>query len=224
MISTDILGKKGAQVFKQFSTSYQLNAHQQQQFLSYYTLLQSWNKDINLTALTEPGSIVTHHFQDSLEVSKMPYFEYAQMIADVGSGAGFPGIPLKIFAPEKKVILIEVTGKKIAFLRTVIEFLGLQDIEIYTLDWRTFLRKTEYPIDLFVSKASLQPEELARMFKPSSPYKDKALLYFASKDWICPEEIKQFNADGLCDLVYRAGNRERRMAFFAKGKPTDKKV
>jgi len=113
-------------------------------------------------------------------------------VADVGSGAGFPGIPLKIIFPHLGVVLIEVTKKKQKFLQTVINELGLEGIEVCDLDWRTFLRKTESPIEYFLTRASLDPLELSRMFKPACPYKNAGLVYWASEEWEAAPRLKEF--------------------------------
>ncbi|MCL5876109.1 MAG: 16S rRNA (guanine(527)-N(7))-methyltransferase RsmG [Candidatus Dependentiae bacterium] len=208
----DQLGKKGEQAWKQFCKKYELTGTQQEQFARYISLLRTWNENINLTAITEPATIITHHFQDSLEISNYIDIEKMAHIVDVGSGAGFPGIPLKIKYPEIKITLIEVTGKKIAFLRMVIQELGLEGIELYTLDWRTFLRKTDEPVDLFVSRASLAPAELVRMFKPSSPYKDSLLIYWASKEWQSEAEELPFLQK---EYSYQIGSKKRRFIVFS---------
>ncbi len=150
----------------------------------------------------------------SIEANGKEVSEHAvAMIADVGSGAGFPGIPLKILFPQIKVILIEVSKKKIEFLTTVIQRLGLQECQVYDLDWRTFLRKTAEPISVFVSRASLHTDELIRMFKPSCIYNDRLLVYWASKDWAITPLEKPFFA---CEELYTIKQKRRRLIFFKR--------
>ena len=120
-----------------------------------------------------------YHFIDSLIVANYIDLTTIKSIADVGTGGGFPGIPLKILYPHLSMTLIEVTEKKIRFLENVVAQLGLSSVEIVNLDWRTFLRKTSSPIDLFVSRASLHSDELLKMFKPSCVYKQATLVYWA---------------------------------------------
>lgn len=199
------------QAWKLLKDSYRLSDVQTNQFRTYLDLLLQWNEQINLTAIVQPHQVIIDHFLDSLALNNVVSMESIAAIADVGSGGGFPGIPLKIVYPHLRVILIEVTGKKIAFLRTIIEQLGLEDIEIYTLDWRTYLRKTEDDIDLFVSRASLAPEELLRAFKPSSPYKNARLIYWASKLWQAqPEELRYITQE----YEYQIGNKKRKLIVF----------
>jgi 16S rRNA (guanine527-N7)-methyltransferase len=86
-----------------------------------------WNAKINLTSITEPAEIMEKHFIDSLAL--LPCFESDAMVLDVGSGAGFPGIPLKIALPNLRVTMIDASAKKVSFLKHAIRVLGLKNIE-----------------------------------------------------------------------------------------------
>lgn len=153
------------------------------QFKTYYAMLIEANSQFNLTAITDLASVIFYHFEDSLALGKLIDVSECRMLVDVGSGAGFPGIPLKIKYPNLPLLLLEVNLKKIDFLQAVIRALDLKKIECCSLDWRTFLRTTDYPVDIVCARASLQPEELTRMFKPSSPYHHAQLIYWATKSW-----------------------------------------
>lgn len=96
------------------------------QFYDYMNLLLEWNEKINLTAIVEPEEVILKHFIDSLTINK--YIEKNKTIADVGTGAGFPGIPLKIYRPDLNVTLVDSLNKRINFLNEVIDKLGLKDI------------------------------------------------------------------------------------------------
>ncbi len=100
-------------------------------FMTYLSELMKWNRAYNLTGLKTPGDIVIKHFIDSLLFIKVIPAD-AGTLADVGSGAGFPGIPLKIAEPGLKVYLIEPTQKKAIFLRHICSRLGLEGIEVIT--------------------------------------------------------------------------------------------
>ena len=104
-----------------------LNKEQQEQFYTYMNLLLEWNKKINLTAITEPRDIIIKHFIDSLTIMK--YIENEKKVIDIGTGAGFPGIPLKISNETYQITLLDSLNKRINFLNEVIKSLALNKIE-----------------------------------------------------------------------------------------------
>lgn len=97
------------------------------QFYEYMNLLLEWNEKINLTAITDPNEVILKHFIDSLTINK--YIKENSTFADVGTGAGFPGIPLKILRPDLKITLVDSLNKRINFLNEVINKLNLVNIE-----------------------------------------------------------------------------------------------
>ena len=101
---------------------------QTEQFFEYMKLLIDWNEKINLTAITEPEEIITKHFIDSLTILK--YIKNDYKIVDVGTGAGFPGIPLCIMNPTIKMTLVDSLNKRLIFLQEVVNTLKLKNIEI----------------------------------------------------------------------------------------------
>lgn len=199
-------------IWHAFVKEYRLTDTQATQFAQYLKMVNTSNELFNLTAITNPADSIAYHFQDSLAISTFIDFNTLQMIADVGTGAGFPGIPLKILFPHLKVQLIEVAYKKVNFLKEVVTALNLTDIEVIDLDWRTYLRKTHEPIDLFVSRASLHTDELMRMFKPGCPYNTSKLAYWASKEW---QPIKMEEPYLIADNRYTVKSKDRRIIFFA---------
>ena len=205
-------GPKEQAFFDDFVRSEQLSSSQADAFKAYLFLLLEWNQKFNLTAITSVEEVIKFHFQDSLALDRFFDFSTIRSIADVGSGAGLPGIPLKIKYPHLKVFLIEVNNKKISFLNMIAQKLELADVETVDLDWRTFLRKTEYAIALFVSRASLAPAELIRVFKPG-PYQNARLVYWASKQWQSSEAEQHLIEK---EVSYQVGNRERQLIFFKK--------
>ena len=106
-----------------------LNEKQLSQFQTYYEMLIETNKVMNLTAITEYDEVVDKHFVDSLSLIKAVDLNQSLKVIDVGTGAGFPGIPLKIAFPELKIVLLDSLNKRINFLNRVIEALELTDIE-----------------------------------------------------------------------------------------------
>jgi len=110
-----------------------LTADQRTAFQLYYEELVTWNQKFNLTAITEYERVQIHHFLDSLSCLMAKETRYAlnqtnPRVIDVGTGAGFPGIPLKLVCPATRLTLLEATGKKVSFLKHVIERLGLRDV------------------------------------------------------------------------------------------------
>ena len=99
------------------------------QFMEYYELLVEWNQFMNLTAITEFDEVCTKHFIDSIALCKAFDCAGDATVIDIGTGAGFPGIPLKIAFPKLRITLLDSLGKRVKFLNEVIGRLGLKDIE-----------------------------------------------------------------------------------------------
>jgi 16S rRNA (guanine527-N7)-methyltransferase len=198
----------------QFINQDSLSKEELARFKTYAQLLYEWNQKFNITAVEDIPAIISHHFQDSLRLSTALDISTLSTLVDVGSGGGFPGIPLAIKYPHLKVILIEVSHKKVQFLEEVIGQLGLEDqVSIYDRDWRTFLRTSDFDVDVICARASLQPEELLRMFKPGSPYKDGLLVYYASKQWEPSEKVRPFVQEFV---TYKVGHKSRRLALLKR--------
>jgi len=106
-----------------------LSDHQMKQFLKYYELLVEWNEFMNLTAITEYDEVMKKHFLDSLSLIKTYDVSKNRTVIDVGTGAGFPGLAIKIAYPELQVTLLDSLNKRIKFLDEVILQLGLTGVE-----------------------------------------------------------------------------------------------
>ncbi|MBR1731488.1 MAG: 16S rRNA (guanine(527)-N(7))-methyltransferase RsmG [Ruminococcus sp.] len=104
----------------------ELTDFQLEQFEKYYNLLIEWNKKINLTRITEPDEVVTKHFTDSLTLLKYCEIPDSAKVIDVGTGAGFPGIPLKIARPDIKLTLLDSLNKRLNFLNEVCNETGIK--------------------------------------------------------------------------------------------------
>lgn len=132
-----------------------LNERQKEQFHRYYELLVEWNKVMNLTGITEYDEVNEKHFVDSLAIIKVVDIEKIDTMLDIGTGAGFPGVPLKIVYPHLNVVLLDSLQKRINFLNTVIEELGLEKIETLHGRAEDYAKKAEYReiFDLCVSRA-----------------------------------------------------------------------
>lgn len=108
-----------------------INADQAQSFQTYMELLLEWNEKVNLTAITDPLEIVEKHFVDSLTLLSSCDIKQGAKVIDVGTGAGFPGIPLKIMRPDLELTLLDSLNKRLLFLGQVCDSLGLESIRVH---------------------------------------------------------------------------------------------
>lgn len=109
--------------------SVEVNKEKIDQFNQFYDILVEWNKVMNLTAITDYKDVVEKHFLDSLSIERILNLDGIKTVMDVGTGAGFPGIPLKIIYPELKVTLLDSLNKRVKFLNEVIRQLELKNID-----------------------------------------------------------------------------------------------
>lgn len=144
-----------------------LTIEQQEQFYEYMQLLLEWNKKINLTAITEPKEVITKHFVDSVTILK--YMNEREKLVDIGTGAGFPAIPLKIVQPSIEVTLVDALNKRINFLNNVIEKTKLNSIEAIHNRAEDFGKNKVYreTFDIAVSRAVARINVLAEYLIPT---------------------------------------------------------
>ena len=126
----------------------------------YVLLLVKWNRSISLTAITDPDEIISRHFGESMFGSKLLPVENCRL-ADVGTGPGFPGIPLKILVPNLQLVLIESNKKKCAFLSEVVRSLGLSGVEVL-IDRFEEIRPETMKANFITSRALGEFKELLR--------------------------------------------------------------
>lgn len=165
-----------------------LDKTQKEQFQRYYELLIEWNSFMNLTAITEYSEVLKKHFFDSLSiVKKIDLTEINNMI-DIGTGAGFPGIPLKIAFPHLRVVLLDSLGKRVKFLNHVIEELKLEEIEAIHGRAEDFAKNVKYreQFDLSVSRAVAN---LASLSEYCIPYTKIGGSFVSYKSVKAEEEI-----------------------------------
>ena len=152
-----------------------------EQFMLYLEQLLQWNKVTNLTSIKDPHEIASKHFIDSLTALAATDFPSHAIVIDVGAGAGFPGIPLKIARSDLELVLVEPTKKKCSFLSSVVGSLKLTDVSIFPGTLQQYVAQTEYiQSDVMVVRA-LRFDEIEEQAMKVLKKMGKAVLYRADK-------------------------------------------
>ena len=164
-----------------------LNQEMIHMFFVYLKELKEWNQKVNLTSLKRDTDIITKHFIDSL--SLLPYLPSRGTLLDLGSGAGFPGIPIKIANPYLKITLLEATRKKVNFQRHLVRTLGLT--HIYSIQGRAESLKSENESDLnFDIVTSRAFSRLEKFLMLGEPFVKKGGYLIALKGKHAEDELK----------------------------------
>lgn len=164
--------------------------NQLERFHKFYQLLIEWNKVMNLTGITEYEDVMEKHFVDSLSIIKAIDLSGIHTVIDVGTGAGFPGIPLKIAFPHLRVVLLDSLNKRIKFLDEVIFQLGLTEIRTIHGRAEEYARKEEYreQFDLCVSRAVAN---LSTLSEYCLPYIQVGGMFVPYKSGEIDDEVEQ---------------------------------
>ena len=160
-----------------------------EQFIKYMRLLQEWNEKINLTAITDDEEVIKKHFIDCIKAFKSDAIKNAKTIIDVGTGAGFPGLPIAIMNPNVKVTLLDSLNKRINYLNTVVRELGLKNVTTIHSRAEDGARKPELreKFDVATSRAVAN---MAVLSEYCMPYVKKDGYFVALKGPYVDEELK----------------------------------
>ena len=153
------------------------------QFELFYKMLIETNKSMNLTAITDEDEVIEKHFIDSLSCRRVVDMSQIRTCIDVGTGAGFPGIPLAIMLPQTNFVLIDSLDKRITFLKTVLEELGLSNVTLYHGRAEDFGKDTSFreQFDYCVSRAVAPLPILLEYCSPFIKVDGSLLLYKSIK-------------------------------------------
>jgi len=198
-----------------------LNEKQVAAFDLYLRELLKWNQKINLTAIRSEKGIILKHFLDSLSV--YPYLSKTASLLDIGSGAGFPGIPLKIVYPSLEITLIDSVRKKIDFQRHIIRMLGLKGVEVIhgRIQDKEILQSMTGRFDAVVSRAFA---DLQTLLVLALPFLKKGGVLLAMKGELNEQEIgllskreeTRYRLQGTASFVLPKSSFKRSILLFEK--------
>ncbi len=209
----------------------ELTQKQLDQFKTYYEMLIEKNKVMNLTAITEWEEVIDKHFIDSISLVKATDLSGDKRILDLGCGAGFPGIPLKIAFPNLKITLLDSLNKRINFLKDVIAELGLEEVEALHGRAEDYARKPEYreQYDYCVSRAVAN---LTSLSEYCIPYVKEDGYFISYKSGKVKEEVKEVKKalfllggklEDMVSFTLPETDMERDFVIIKKEKKTPKK-
>lgn len=190
--------EKFEDIFKSYLEELRIMLHKEQieQFYTYMNLLIEWNEKINLTAITDPEEIILKHFVDSLTIAT--HIEENSKVVDMGTGAGFPGIPLKILREDVEMVLADSLNKRINFLNEVIKELNLKNVTTVHTRAEEFGKNKQYreKFDVATSRAVANLSTLSEYLIPLVKQNGKVIFMKGSE---VDEELK--NAKNAIDIL-----------------------
>lgn len=225
------MDNKAINNFKKELNEYGYNLDEQtfDKFIKYYELLISWNEKMNLTAITEFDDVLKKHFLDSLSIIKIIDLNNVNSLIDIGTGAGFPGIPIKIMYPELEVTLLDSLQKRIGFLDTVISELKLEKITTIHGRAEDFAKpdKLREQFDVCVSRAVSNLSSLSELCLPFVKVGGCFIPYKSEKtnDELANAKNALDILGGSCENVvsFNIDNNERTLLLLRKKNSTPKK-
>lgn len=185
-----------------------ISSGQIEQFIMFYEMMVDTNKVMNLTSVTEPKEVIDKHFIDSLAIKKIYNLNRNVSVIDVGTGAGFPGIPLKIIFPDIQIVLLDSLNKRVKFLNEVVAALGLKGVRCIHERSEDAARDKEYreSFDLCVSRAVANLSTLSELCIPFIKVGGRFISYKAGNS---KQEIEEANG-----AVKRLGGRIKGITEF----------
>jgi 16S rRNA (guanine527-N7)-methyltransferase len=184
-------------------------------FASHASELLIWNRKVNLTAITDPLEIAVKHFLDS--IAAVPLIGPDKSILDIGSGGGFPGIPLKIMLPSNLVFLIDASRKKTAFLNHLIRLIKLQNISAHHVRAEHLLQdpETKNRFDVIVCRALTELKTFVEMASPLLADKGFLLAYKGNLSELELEEIIKLNKyRGISNINWTVSTQNYHLPFL----------
>lgn len=185
-------------------------------FSKYLTELKKWNKRVNLTALRTDEDIVVRHFLDSLVCCKALKISSHARLLDIGAGAGFPGLPIKIVSGSIHLTLLEPSQKKTAFLRHIVGMLGLDDVTVVPerLEQALSVPAVKPPFSHIVCRA-LKLEDLVRFIDPLLDEKGIVALWRGPRKMEI-EALDGFRQETVYSYTLPFGHGQRYLLFFSR--------
>lgn len=187
-----------------------LSAQQQESLINLLFLLKKWNSVFNLTAIKTWDKMVSHHLLDSLSIA--PYLR-GEQILDFGSGAGFPGLPLACYYPEKKFVLVESVSKKAHFISQAISELRLKNVVVLA-ERIEKISLDSIQFDCIISRAVCT---LSKFVALTQPFSNHQTIWLAMKGELCQEELAELkNAYDVVNLNVPGIETKRKIVIISR--------
>ncbi|WP_404456878.1 16S rRNA (guanine(527)-N(7))-methyltransferase RsmG [Oceanobacillus kapialis] len=197
----------------------ELTAYQREQFATYFKTLTEWNEKINLTALTAETDVYLKHFYDSISAAFYFDFKGPLHVCDIGAGAGFPSIPLKICFPELKVTIVDSLQKRIGFLNHLATQLELRDVAFYHDRAETFGKNSKFreSFDIVTARAVARMSVLSEL---CLPLVKKGGVFIAMKG----SQVKDELSNGIAAIELMGGKTSDTFTFTLPKEESERSI